>query len=386
MKRYDVIVVGGSCAGAAAAFTLAKEGKKVLVLDKAVFPRTKLCGGMITAKTVSLLSGIYGAPGPVHELIGSKETSFAVYHAGLGKVSQSSHEDRELYFIDRAVFDHFFLKQAEAEGCEVLCGHKVKAVDGGTVRTDRGEEFSGTSIIGADGALSAVRRSLYPAPARARRDYAFALEVDVAYGELRCFDGEGPICPRIYFDYMNTGYGWVFPKKHFVTVGLGGLVRGNRENMGRLFRVFLGDLMKEGFPLPEKIKGFPVPFHNYVRRPGVGNILLAGDAAGLLDPLTGEGIFYAAESGRLAARAILDAPDPARMYNRLIAAHIHPIIRQGRAVRHLYFRPAVLAYAMKKMAGNAKYVRYYLDFLSGEVDYIRYIKTVRKDRNIYPSE
>lgn len=383
-KKYDVIVAGGSCAGSAAAFTLARAGRSVLIIDKAVFPRAKLCGGMIPLKTISLLNEIFGNPESIARLIDSQCSSFAIHHAELGKVCRFSRPDRSLYFINRERFDHYLLKQAEAAGCETACGRKViKAGDGGVV-TDLGQEISSSYVIGADGANSAVRASLYPN--QKKRDYAFALEADVEYEKLKCFDRDEGRHPMIFFGYMNAGYGWVFPKIGFATVGLGGLVRANRTSIKRLFSLFLGSLLKTGASLPDRIGGFPVPFHNLAGKPGKGAVLLAGDAAGFVEPLTGEGIYYAILSGTLAAQAILTSTDPAARYNALVKDRIHPLFRQALFVRRLYYKPRVLQWVMHKMAENGKYCKYFMDLLSGEADYRSYFRAVLKDRRKYASE
>jgi len=88
MEKYDVVVVGGSCAGAAAGIILARAGRNTLIIDKAEFPRQKLCGGMITEKTVRLLQEIYTAS--FDNLIDSRYNAFGVYHASLGRISSHS--------------------------------------------------------------------------------------------------------------------------------------------------------------------------------------------------------------------------------------------------------------------------------------------------------
>ena len=384
VKKYDVVIAGGSCAGAAAAFSLTKAGKRILIIDKTVFPRKKLCGGMVPEKTITLLKDIYGNSISANIPIDSTCSAFGIFHATLGKVCKYSHPSNKLYFVDRESFDHFFLKQAAAAGCEVLCGDKVTGVKKNSVITDSGQEFFASFIIGADGANSMVRKPLYPEIKK--EDYTIGLEVDIDYNQLNCFDNDGGVYPRIYFGFMNFGYGWVFPKKAFATVGLGGMVRKNNVNIRQLFRTFLKSLLKNGNPLPDRFSAFPVPCHNLIKKPGLGNVLLCGDAAGLVEPITGEGIYFALLSGQLAARSILDSDDPAGCYNRLIRGQILPLFRQALFMRPLFFNPRIFSYAMYKMMNNGKYCKYYLEMLSGELDYVGYIKTVLKDRNKYCSE
>jgi geranylgeranyl reductase family protein len=384
MKKYDVIVAGGSCAGAAAGFSLTKAGKSVLIIDKAVFPRKKLCGGMVPEKTMTLLKDVYGEAVSENIPIDSTCSAFGIFHATLGKVCKYSHPSNKLYFVDRGTFDHFFLNQAQAAGCEVLCGHKVTEVKENSVTMDSGEEIFSSIIIGADGANSMVRKSL--SSEIKKEDYTIGLEVDIDYNQLNCFDDEGGVYPKIYFGFMNFGYGWVFPKKAFATVGLGGMVHKNNVNVRQLFSTFLKSLLKNGNPVPDRFSGFPVPCHNLIKKPGLGNILLCGDAAGFVEPITGEGIYFAILSGQLAARAILGSDDPADRYNRLIRKRVFPLFRQALFMRPLFFNPRIFSYAMHKMMNNGKYCKYYLDLLSGELDYRGYIKTALRDRNEYRSE
>lgn len=384
MKKYDIAIIGGSCAGAATGYTLAKAGGKAVIIDKAVFPRKKLCGGMITEKTIRLLKQVYG--GISEEIvIDSAYSTFGIYHADLGKICKYTHPSSKLYFVDRTIFDNFFLKKAASVGCTIISGQKVLEVKDNSVIVDSGEEIFADFIVGADGANSIARKSL---SLNIRKNhYAIALEVDVNYEDLKCFNDKEGIFPKLYFGFINFGYAWVFPKKDFATIGIGGLIHSNTKSIRNLFITFLKVMSKGDISsLIHNIAGFPTPFHNLIKKPGQKNIFLVGDAAGLIDPITGEGIYFAILSGKFAADAILAGGHCIESYNYLVKKNIHKLLKQAYFMKRFFFHPKGLPYAMFKLSHNNKYGKYYFDLLSGEIDYIQYIKTVLKDRNKYPSE
>lgn len=382
MEKYDVVVVGGSCAGAAAACLLSRHGWKVIVVDKAVFPRKKLCGGLLTEKAISLLGEIYGDI-PRQEFVLGGSSAYGIYHADLGKICKYSGETERLFAVDRDRFDHFFLEKAAAAGCKLLCGRAVKEADTGRVVLDDGQVVFGDYIIGADGPYSVVRKVVTSRTKKA--DYAIGIEADVPYEHLTCFHDEKDVCPQIYFGFINAGYGWVFPKPSTVTVGLGGLTQSNDGSLRDHFRLFLRSLLKHECMMPERLKGFPIPFHNYMKKPGRGNILLAGDAAGLVEPITGEGMYFAMLSGKLAAEAILSQRNALEAYTEALQEKIHPLFRQALWLRKAFFYRRMSLYAMRKLRSNAKYCEYYLDLISGTIDYREYLLRVLKDRNHYLS-
>jgi len=381
MEKYDVVIAGGSCAGAAAAHTLAANGRKVAVVDKAVFPRKKLCGGLLTEKAIPLIKEIYGEVAR-EDFILMESSAFGIYHEDLGKICKWSGPTERFFAVDRASFDHYFLKKAQSSGCTVLCGHAVKEVAQGRVLLDNGDVLSADFIIGADGPYSVVRRAV---SSRVRKtEFAVGIEADIPYEHLTCFDRDG-VYPQIYFGFINAGYGWVFPKPAFVTVGLGGLTRSNGNNMKDRFQSFLRRLLKDEARMPERFSGYPIPFHNFMKEPGKGNVLLAGDSAGLVEPITGEGMYFAMLSGKLAAEAILSEKDALAAYIAALRGRIYPLFQQAFWLRKAFYHRRLLLFAMHKMRSNAKYCKYYLDLMSGAADYRQYLGRVLTDRNHYVS-
>jgi len=381
MKKYDVVIVGGSCAGAAAAHTLAANGRDVVVVDKAVFPRKKLCGGLLTEKAIPLIKEIYGDVAR-EDFVLMESSAFGIYHADMGKICKWSGPNERFFAVDRSAFDHYFLERARASGCAILCGHAVKEADQGRIVLDNGDVLSGDFIIGADGPYSVVRRAV---SSHVRKtEFAVGIEADIPYEHLTCFDRDD-IYPQIYFGFINAGYGWVFPKPAFVTVGLGGLTRSNGRNMKDHYERFLRRLLKDGAMMPDRFSGYPIPFHNFTKEPGKGKVLLAGDAAGLVEPITGEGMYFAMLSGKLAAEAVLSEKDALVTYIAALRSRIYPLFQQAFWLRKAFYHRSMSFLAMRKMRSNAKYCKYYLDLISGAVDYKQYLGLILKDRNRYPS-
>ena len=381
MERYDVVIVGGSCAGSAAGITLAKAGKNTLIIDRARFPRKKFCGGMITEKTVKLLQKTYTVS--LEGVVDSRYNAFGVYHAALGRIS-SYRSDQTLSMVHRYDFDDFFLQEARKAGCTAYLGDGVTEIDRGKIRTASGREIGADYIIGADGCHSVVRKELHGT--KKGEKFPLGLEVNIGYDNLKFYLQPEDVFPWVFFGYVQIGYGWVFPKKDFATVGIAGLAHYDDRNLLVAFRRLLAAVCVDPSRIAGEIKGHPVPLNNRFEAPGAGNILLVGDAARLVEPLTGEGIYFAVLSGTLAAQAILTTQgDQAQTYNGLVKRRLSGLFAQARLARTLFFNRWINAYAMRKMRGNAKWCKYFLGLLSGEMDYCEYFKAVLKDRAVYPS-
>ncbi|PID56691.1 geranylgeranyl reductase [candidate division KSB3 bacterium] len=335
-QRYDTIVVGAGPAGSSAACLLARAGMRVLLIDKSVFPRNKLCGGLLSGRSRKVFAGIFEESWtPAIDYI---SRGICLYHRR--SLLNSLSDCPPLYFSSRRVLDHFLLGLAEKQGAESLQACAVRAVDrsGKQVYLESGRTLQADFIIGADGVLSRVARSLHGSLLD-KRTLGIALEIEIPRGmfarELRV--------PEIYFGVVRWGYGWVFPKAETLTIGLGGVMSRN-ASMKALFRDFLSQLLGD---IPDvRIRGHYLPFQRYRKTPGTRSILLTGDAAGLVDPLTGEGIAFAMQSGRFAAEAILQAaerlePSQACRYYRKRYRHFTTILHYAHCMTWLLFPEAM---------------------------------------------
>ncbi len=288
--RYDAIVVGGGPAGATAAFFLGRAGKRVLVLEGQALPRYKVCGGAVSSRVLeqfpfSFEPVIQSRVQHISYALGDRLVTFPV-------------RDSALCMVMRSEFDAYLLQHAPAD---VEQGALVRWVEenprGVLVETLAGGSYEADYLVGADGANSAVARAL---GLRGRRVLAGAIEVEaqVPHAVLERFRQR----PVLIFGELGIGYLWIFPKAGHLSVGVGAL----RPRRGELQSVLERVMQRFGVAVEgQPRRGHPLPIYRGRERVATQRALLAGDAAGLVDPFTGEGIRFAIKSGRLAAQAIL---------------------------------------------------------------------------------
>ncbi len=339
---FDVIVIGAGPAGSTAAYLLASKGFKVLILDKSTFPRDKLCGGLLTWKTVKLLESIFQTSidflKSKHIITCSSNKYRVVSNTGISIKGQLGHP---FHFVQRNAYDFFWLKMACQAGAEFRPGEKVISLDclnlGGRISTDKGSSFFGRFIFGADGAVSNVRGLLASKnfiQTEWKSNLATALEVFVPTRQTP----ELSDYPQIYFGHIRWGYAWCFPGEHFRVIGICGLNAKAGRFLRKGYEAFLDSIRISGKPIPAPAS-HALPYGNYLTTPGYGNVLLLGDACGLADPLLGEGIYYAQKSAQLAAETVVQSyHDPpavlkgyARHLNRVIISELK-YLRIGRQI------------------------------------------------------
>ncbi|WP_243358237.1 NAD(P)/FAD-dependent oxidoreductase [Fundidesulfovibrio terrae] len=344
MTGYDVIIAGGGPAGSAAAAVLAAAGARTLVLDRAVFPRDKLCAGLLTWKTVRTLERVFGVPVAALEAAGVVNHKSSYYRIRHREASLS--EGALVYpfhFVNRRVFDVWCLERARLAGAEVVEGEGVAWADPAraVVRTTGGREFSGKLLIGADGALSTVRSHCGIDQERWRKGQGMGLELYLPRewlgGVKGLHEDVTADFPTIYSGFIDAGYCWSFPHRDRVIVGICGLYRNKPAGMIRQcleeFLAFLGIPKDHGLP----VKAHPLPYGNWLKKPYAGRTLLAGDAGGLVEPFFGEGIHYALRTGELAARACLEglgkSADPCGVYTAALEKEIFPELTWAKHLR-----------------------------------------------------
>jgi geranylgeranyl reductase family protein len=291
MPRYDVIVVGAGPAGSTTAYRLARAGARVCLLDRARFPRDKPCGGGLTLRAVREL------PFAVDPVVEDRVNTLEL---GLRYTRRWSRRAQEplILMTQRRRLDAFLAEQAARAGAEFRDGVKVTGVDPGGAVTIGGERLEAEVVVGADGANGITARSLgLPA-----HEHGVALEGNVEYAHV----SRERFCGRAVVELgaVPGGYAWVFPKGDHVNVGVGGW-----ESEGPRLRERLQELCA-AFEIDEanvrELRGHRLPMRGASRRSLDGRVLLVGDAAGLVDPLSGDGMYEAFISGRLAAEATLD--------------------------------------------------------------------------------
>jgi geranylgeranyl reductase family protein len=341
-NSFDVIVIGAGPAGSTAAYLLASNGFKVLIIDKAIFPRDKLCGGLLTVKSIKLLEDIFSTP--VDFL---KSRQVVTYQSSTYKVGCSSgasvkgHLKDPFHFVHRKTYDQYWLKKAREAGAEVRAGDKIVSLDPTRrqVTTESGRQFVANFILGADGAMSLTRRLLSTKGVIEpdwKSELATTLEVLIPNHRFT----QVPDYPAIYYGYIPWGYAWSFPGHQYRILGIAGLNRMAGKYLNDGFKTFLEGFHLTGQDIPVP-KSHPLPYGNYLTRPGYGNVLLLGDACGLADPLLGEGIYYAHKSACLAASAVMKSygePQAAlNRYSRYLTREIIAELKYIRIARRIIF-------------------------------------------------
>ncbi|MFC7307867.1 geranylgeranyl reductase family protein [Streptomyces monticola] len=343
------MVVGAGPAGASAAYAAAVAGRRVLLLEKAELPRYKTCGGGIIGPSRDALPPGFELP--------LRDRVHAVTFALDGKYARTRRSKQMLFgLINRPEFDHQLVEAAQKAGAELRTGVTVSRVEQhGPAVPDRrtaavvladGETLLGHAVVGADGSASRIG-----AHVGVKLDQVdLGLEVEVPVPPPVAEDWAG----RVLIDWgpMPGSYGWVFPKGDTLTVGVIS-ARGEGAATKRYLEDFIARLGLAGFE-PSISSGHLTRCRSDDSPLSRGRVLVCGDAAGLLEPWTREGISFALRSGRLAgewavrvaeAHDAVDARRQALNYAFAIRAGLGVEMSLGRRMLHLFERRPGLLHA-----------------------------------------
>ncbi len=301
---HDLIVVGGGPAGSACARRAAQLELDVLVLEKAHHPRKKVCGGGITPRVKDALDFDFS---PVIE----REQCGQNFRSPKEVLFTFSRPVVTGYTVKREDFDHFLLRKAEETGAEVLQGIKVTDVveESESVRVIAGNEtYSARLVVGADGPNSTVARKTGLKPRWENDEIALCIEcaIPIDPSDIMRISGDPEGSDRVlldfYFGFLPNGYGWAFPKKNEVSLGLGSYVSKLVDLPGhwKKFIKYYEETNGVKCDLSEQTAG-RVPLSGIIENTCSKNIMLVGDAAGFVNITTGEGISFGIKSAMIAA-------------------------------------------------------------------------------------
>ena len=353
------LVVGGGPAGSSCAWKLASAGIPCILIDKAEFPRDKVCGGALSIRAAEILidSGILTH----HELEGlalrEHRTLFLWNRDELLRTYTS--QDGPVRIISRKEFDSVLLEKAASAGVSIVSGDSVVSVDSSSVTTSSGKRFCFSNLVGADGCNSIVKKFI---SGKNNRKTGLGLEYFLPLSDFN----EMPDGLQIHFGHIPYGYIWVFPDNEKVNIGAGAV--GSPVSPADIIKALKGFLEARGISCDEyHLQGALMPSLSLDRNLGTGNIYLAGDAAGLVDHVSGEGIGHAVQSGFLVADCIISGGDRSTIRNEKDSCI--NIVRQSMFYRHLLFSPITHGTAMMGLRDNEEFARGYWNIISGRESY-----------------
>ncbi|ADL11978.1 geranylgeranyl reductase family protein [Acetohalobium arabaticum] len=328
--KYDILIVGAGPAGAYTAYRLAQADLDVLLLEKEELPRYKPCGGGLTSKVFGIIPEFN-----LDHVIEDKISTVVFTHNVEAPIKLDFIEPFT-YMTMRDKFDYFLVQQAKEVGVKVIDNTPVVDI---RCMSDRvrvcttGSEYTAKYIIGADGARSLVAQQLGLMDG-VESAIAYEKEIKVSSQLLEAQRG----IMNLDYGIIHGGYSWIFPKVDHFSVGVGTFAEG--VSLKKSLEDYLAKGKIDDYK-ELKAKGHPLPVGGSKRELTYKRAVLIGDAAGLVDPLSGEGIFYALKSADLASRILLDVIRRGKSlsrYTTLINQEILPEFRKAELIKKIFFK------------------------------------------------
>jgi geranylgeranyl reductase family protein len=339
VSAFDVAVVGAGPAGSTAAHRLASAGARVLLVDRASFPRDKPCGGGVTLRAARLL------PFSLEPVVEDRIERMEVRLGYRRRFTRTMREPVAL-MTQRRRLDHFLFEQAARAGADARDGVTVRDIRADGLTVD-GEEIRARVVLGADGCNGVAARSLGLA---AGVVHGVALEANLPYGGVVSRDRFARTMV-LEIAVVPGGYAWVFPKADHVNVGVGG-----DESEGPRLRAHLRRLCEEHGLDPGELtetRGHRLPMRRPESTLARGTAAVIGDAAGLVDPFSGDGMYEAFLSAQLAADAALSvlAGRAAGLepYAEQVARRITPLTAAGWGAKVAFDRFPRTTFALARL-------------------------------------
>lgn len=373
-QKFDVVIAGAGPAGCAAAYMLSGNGLKIALLDKETFPRDKICGDALSAdvamqfhKISESLTEKFG--GFKNKIISNGVRFYTPKHQQLDIQFTKPGDDFSGGFVSKRIdFDNFFFSETAAlPGIEVFQNQKITSVidhSDKIILESATTKFEASIALGADGAHSIMNKKLTGNPVEKNH---YCAGVRQYYSNVNGFHPGNNIELHFYKEIL-PGYLWVFPLANGqANVGLGilsSVVSKKQLNLKKeLVKLLstqpaLKDRFKEAVPLSD-IQGYGLPLGSKKRKISGNRFLLMGDAAGLIDPFTGEGIANAIRSGRIAAAHVQKAfeqnkfnSDFNQLYDQEIYNKMWKEFRLSHNLQKLFRYPSLINFVAKKANKN----------------------------------
>ncbi len=346
MNHFDVAIIGAGPSGASAAFHLAKNGIKTVIIEKETLPRYKTCGGGFVYR------GRRNLPFDISEIV-EKEFHTVDIYLGESLHFRTHREQPTISMVMRDSFDNLLVEKAKELGVTLLQDHKVENLDFSDKKiqiTTSKQSITASFVIAADGALSPTAKLAGWTTDTRKLIPALEYEVEVSEEDYERLKNE----VRFDIDAIPFGYAWSFPKKNHLSLGVAS-ARRTKINLKKFYNEYLETLGIKKI-INQTQHGFQIPVAPRTDGFVKNNVFLIGDAAGFADPITAEGISNAIYSGLLAAESIaeaeLNSAEAEKLYLEKINKKLIPEIKTGLWLSKWFYEQKTIRNIMLKKYGQ----------------------------------